>query len=303
MSRLDPIAALVDLGFTALEAEVYALLVKESPATGYRVAQALGKAAANVYKAIESLERKGAVMVDDGATRLCRPVPIDELLTRLERNFHSSRRRAARAVAAIGGDEPDDRVYRLRSREAVLGRARAMLGRATAVALVDVFPEPFEELHDALAAAAARGVDVAVQLYGAGHVEGADVVRHHDAERILARWPGEQLNLVTDATECLLALMARSRGEVLQAVWSESTYLSCLMHSTLAADTTLVSLSTLAAENAPIETLHATIAARRRLLSTVNPGYHALLARYGAGRADTETHDARPAITTPEEET
>ena len=66
---------LVSLGFTALAAEIYAWLPEEAPVTGYRIAQAIGKPAPNVYKAIETLETKGAVMVDEGKSRLCRPVP------------------------------------------------------------------------------------------------------------------------------------------------------------------------------------------------------------------------------------
>jgi sugar-specific transcriptional regulator TrmB len=303
MPRVDPISALVDLGFTALEAEVYTLLVRESPSTGYRVAQALGKAAANVYKAIESLERKGAVMVDDGDTRLCRPVPLEELLTRLERTFTRNRRRAARAIAAITGDEADDRVYRLRSREQVIARARGMLDAATTVALVDVFPEPFDELRDALAAAAARGVDVAVQVYAPAEVPGAEVSIHRRADRIRAGWPGEQLNVVTDATACLLALLSPGRGEVLQAIWSESTYLSCLMHSTLAADTTMVALSALAAEDAPVEVLRRAIRSRRRLISDANPGYRTLLERYAPrSAAEMSRRENRPATVSPDEE-
>ncbi len=45
------------------------MLVEESPATAYRAAQALGKAGANVYEAVESLERKarGITMEDEAA--------------------------------------------------------------------------------------------------------------------------------------------------------------------------------------------------------------------------------------------
>lgn len=45
------VAALSSLGFTELEASVYAYLVQKSPATGYRVAQAIRKPVANLsYK-------------------------------------------------------------------------------------------------------------------------------------------------------------------------------------------------------------------------------------------------------------
>src|SRR3954454_24931874 len=101
------INALVGLGFTGLEAEIYTALLAESPVTGYRVAQAIGKPAANVYKAIASLEAKGAVLVDDGASRVCRAVPPDELLARLERGFAERKAQAASALARLRGAEGD----------------------------------------------------------------------------------------------------------------------------------------------------------------------------------------------------
>lgn len=295
MTRRDSIGALVALGFTGLEAEVYALLVKESPATGYRVAKALGKAAANVYKAIESLEHKGAVMVDDGAARLCRPVPIREVLALLERRFERSRRRATAAVEAITSDEGDDRVYRLRAREQVLERARTMIARSEAVILVDVFPEPFEEIRDALEDAVRRGVDVAAQLYAPGEIPGAEVSMQAGSAHILEHWPGEQLNLVTDATCCLLALLARDRGPVLQAVWSESTYISCLMHATQAADIVVGRLTREVEEGASIDQLRRTIRSRRRLIAPENPGYRALIDRYGDDATSHERLETKEA--------
>ena len=41
----ETIQGLVDLGFSRLEAEVYTALCRQSPMTGYRVAQELNKAA------------------------------------------------------------------------------------------------------------------------------------------------------------------------------------------------------------------------------------------------------------------
>ncbi len=46
---------LVALGFTESEARVYCELLRGSPATGYRLAQALGKAPPAIYKALASL--------------------------------------------------------------------------------------------------------------------------------------------------------------------------------------------------------------------------------------------------------
>ena len=76
---------LVDLGFTELEARIYLCLLQTSPLTGYAVAKAIGKPAANTYQAIEGLARKSVIIVDEGENRLCRAVEPDQVLTRLEK--------------------------------------------------------------------------------------------------------------------------------------------------------------------------------------------------------------------------
>lgn len=56
-------------------------MLGEGIATSYRVAKALGKAAASIYQTLDSLEQKGVVIVDDGEKRLCRAVPAGEMLS------------------------------------------------------------------------------------------------------------------------------------------------------------------------------------------------------------------------------
>lgn len=147
MSGEESVRALVELGLTGLKAEIYTALVQHPPLTGYRLAQVLGKPAANVYKAIESLQAKGAIIVDEGANRVCHAVPAEELPGALERGFRERRERAAVALTELQRVPADDRVYQLRSREQVMERWRRMLARAERVALLDAFPAPLEALR------------------------------------------------------------------------------------------------------------------------------------------------------------
>jgi sugar-specific transcriptional regulator TrmB len=214
-----------------LEAQVYAFLLQESPVTGYRIAQAIGKPVANTYKAIAALEAKGAVSVDDGASRLCRAVPVEELLARLERTFCERREQAAKALAEIQTVTDDDRVYQLRTRDQVMERARAMLQRAQQTAILDIFPEPLEELRPEIEAAVSRGVTIAVKAYGPIAIEGARVVVTLGHETVRRRWPGQWVNLVVDGQEHMLAFLTSDGQGVHQAIWSESTYISWIYHS------------------------------------------------------------------------
>lgn len=226
--------SLCELGLSETEALTYAYLVQVGPATGYRISHAIGKPTANTYKAITSLSRQGAVQVDGAEGRLVRAIPPDELLAGLERRARE-KREVARALLSERADRPeDDRVYALKARDQVLERARAMLGRAREIVLADLFPGPLDALAADLAAAAARGVRVAAKVYERRDVPGVAEVLEPDAARALSEWPGHQLTLVVDAEEHLLALFDDALARVHQAVWSRSTFLSCLHHNHVA---------------------------------------------------------------------
>ena len=130
MASLRASEALVGFGFTALESEIYAFLVQEHPSTGYRVAQAIGKPAANVYKGLEALERKAAVLVDGTNSKEYRPVAPDRLFSRLEKEFLGSKTSAIKILSSLGKPESSGRMFTLGSRDQAIAQARTMLSSA-----------------------------------------------------------------------------------------------------------------------------------------------------------------------------
>lgn len=274
--------ALVDLGFTALEAEVYTALVRESPSTGYRVARAVGRPPANVYRTIHALEGKGAVLKDEGAARLYRAVPAEELLGRLARTFDERRKRASEELARLRSAPEDDRVYLLTSRDQVFERARQMLAGCLDVAVVDAFPLPLEVLRDDLEAAAARGVTTAVGVYAPARVAGAlTFVQPHGAS-ILERWPGHWINVVVDGSETLLAFLDAEGDGVHQALWSGSAYLSSVYHSAVTSELILGDVQQRIADGVPHARLLRRLNGFRSRLGSQGRGYEQLRERFGA---------------------
>lgn len=223
-------AALVRLGLNELEAQVYGYLVEQGPATGYQAAKELGRAVANTYKALYSLEEKGAVLVEDGESRRCRAVAPRELLARLERDFRERHAAAAKALAGAPRPAEDAGVYRLTTASQVMERARAMLSRAERNVAVEAFPRPCAELADDLERAVARGVRVVAVAYEPASIAGVPAALHPSRDLILAAWPGDLLYLAVDAREHLHAILERERDAVVQAVWTESTLLACQAH-------------------------------------------------------------------------
>jgi len=220
------VPALAALGLTELEASIYCHLVESGATTGYQVAKAIGKPVANAYKALYTLEEKGAVRVEEGEKRRCRAVPPRELLARLEREFRSRKAAAKAALAQAKGAPKDDNVYRVEGFLQVLERASSMLREARKHVVVDAFPSLLEELREDVEKAIARGVGVLVEAYEPVQFRGARVALHPSREEILPIWPGEMLSLAVDGREWLQAFVDRETREVQQAVWTANPFLA-----------------------------------------------------------------------------
>ena len=277
------IALLRELGLNQLEAEVYAFLLPHEPTTAYGIAKALGRPTANVYKAIERLAQFGAVLVEEDSARVCRAVPAQELVRHVERRFLQRTRSAELALQALERDTFDERVYSIRSTDEVLQKGREMLDQATRVAVLDAFPRSLEQLRPAIEAAARRGVEVFVEAYRPIELEGADVVCVPEGEHSLEAWRCEQLNLVVDGREHLLALLSADLETVFQALWSSNVYLSCLHHSGRMSEITLIRL--MAAEAASSAGPLSEILRQHRFFRNSEvPGHRELLRRFASQR-------------------
>jgi sugar-specific transcriptional regulator TrmB len=233
MNIENGIQSLVDLGFTRLEADIYAFLLGNSPATGYRISQAIGKPAANVYNAVQSLEKKRAVLVEETAARSCRAVPVEELAARMQRHFLDKKTILETAFAGLDPAKGDDRIYPLRSPEQVFEKCRRMLENAREIVVVDAFPGALGVLKKDVEKAASRGVRIAVNAYHPVQIRGVRLFERPDGGRVIKRWPGEWINMVKDGEEYVLALLDGDLRGVIQAVWSESPYLSWVYYSAL----------------------------------------------------------------------
>ncbi len=130
MASLRASEALVGFGFTALESEIYAFLLQEHPATGYRVAQVIGKPAANVYKGLEALERKAAVLIEGTNSKEYRPVAPERLFSRLEKEFLGNKSSAVKMLSSLGKPGSSGKMFTLSSQDQALAQARALLGTA-----------------------------------------------------------------------------------------------------------------------------------------------------------------------------
>jgi sugar-specific transcriptional regulator TrmB len=276
------IQSLAAMGLSPLEAEVYAHLLKRSPMTGYGVAKALGRTGANVYKAIDSLARKGAVVVDDGGTRQCRAVPAKEFLVRLERDFVRHRRDAEATLERLPSPGDDAGIYRLRSAAQVFERCRRLFAEAKRVIHADVFPDPLEELRDDIAGAAVRGVQVVIKTYRPVEINGVEILVEPEAAKALERWPGQWVDIAIDGSRYVMAFLSLDSRKVIQGVSSASPGLSYIHFDRLAYELGYTALRIAFTSKASRNELIRTFAHTREYFAPNAAGYARLLQQAAA---------------------
>ncbi|MCP4705653.1 MAG: hypothetical protein GY865_13720, partial [candidate division Zixibacteria bacterium] len=220
-------------GFTNLEAEIYTCLVQHSPATGYKVAKEIGKPVANTYKAIESLHKKGAIIIDNSSTRLCRAVDIDELLDNLKNRVTVFSEQAKNELSKLTNSQTDNKIYQLRSVDQIFARLRNMLSNCKRVVILDIFPNVVEKLRENILEASDRGVKITLKVYEPIELPGINIEVGTKGKMVVQRWPGTWANGVFDGEEYLLAFISKDLREVYQAVWSNNHYLSWVYYSAI----------------------------------------------------------------------
>jgi predicted transcriptional regulator len=235
-SDTQAIQHLTELGFSEGEATAYVFLLQHSPATGYRVARSIGRSFSNAYQILESLERRGAVLVEAGDRRLYRALPIEELLDQIERAFKTHRRQAEEALKDVPARRADLGIYELKTVAAVYEHCLRMLKECEERALVELFPEPLEVLEEAVRETAARGVVVAARVHGPAELNGVHLILSPYASENLRVWRAQWLTLYVDGRQYLQANLMTGGGGVHHAVWSENPYLSRALYSYVNSD-------------------------------------------------------------------
>jgi predicted transcriptional regulator len=210
-----PIEQLQQLGFGQYEAQAYVALLQRSPLTGYELAKVSGVPRPNIYAVLARLEERGAVvrLEDAGGTHYA-PVAAEELVSRLQSQFHSSLEAARTALSQVGQATEHEHIWNTRGYQAMLEHARAVVDGAEEELLAAVWPQEAEALGASISSAERRGVQVntlcmAGCVQECGHCRG-QIHRYPVAPRIQERW----LVLIPDQHE-LLAGEIKPAGETL----------------------------------------------------------------------------------------
>jgi len=227
---------LLELGFTNLQADVYVYLLQHSPATGYKIANSLGRSYAITYRALKSLQAKGAILIGTGKKRLTRAVPLREFLDVTESRLKEKRNRLLETARKLRSSRDDPRIYHINSIDQLYGRCKTMLAAARERVLMELFPDPLRVLRKAVAATCRRAVDVTVRVYQPAEIPGARVVLSPFGDENQAVYKAQVVTLFVDGLQFLLGQLENKNQDVQFAVWSENLILARTMYSYINSD-------------------------------------------------------------------
>jgi sugar-specific transcriptional regulator TrmB len=233
---------LIQIGFTQLESEVYLYLLTEGAHTGYAVAKAIGKAVANVYKAIERLAQKGAVEQSSGKSKQCVALPWRQLITSETKKFNSNMDSLTHALTRLPEHQDDEQVYQIKNAVQVKDQAVRMVESAKHVILANVEPLAMTWLKEPLITAAARGVEVRIKVYEAVEIPGVTVVLRQNGSQVFDKTKDVQLYLCADGKEMLNALLTLDTNDVIQAFRSKSALMTLMLYNQILYELVLTEL-------------------------------------------------------------
>jgi len=252
----DEISMLSELGFSDLEANIYFTLLQESNLTGYRIAKLIGKPVPNIYQALESLYKKGAVILEEsGKSRRYSALPVNEYLDQLENAFRDKRKTIESQLNKMLPSLPVEGIYHLENIDQVYAKCRTMIHAAREIILIDAFSAPLEKLKDVLAEKAATGVKIYIKAYADETISGCQVIHAESGNDARIDWPCDWLNLVIDGAEHMISFLEKDNKGIFQAVWSRSPFLSMVMYSGYAHEFILSSMSNMIKRKASMKAI------------------------------------------------
>ncbi len=154
------------LGFTEYEARVYMQLLRASPATAYEVAKASGVPRPNTYNALDALAKRGAVMpISDNPRRYVAASP-EKHLSGIVRETALVCDDLAHRLARLQESDHDPYVWNVHGEAAVTEKIDALIRESTRTIRAKAARAVLAPHKQALAEAAARGVELLIILFG-----------------------------------------------------------------------------------------------------------------------------------------
>lgn len=207
--RQSLIAELQALHFSEYESRAYLALLKIQPATAYEIAKEAGLPKANTYTAMDGLNRKEAVQpVSENPVRYS-ATPPDTLLSAIVEQTERRASQLRQNLKQLGDIPRQEYVWSMAGAAAIKARISQMIGESTTHLWLKGSEDHLEHHRHELNAAAERGVDVLIILFGTRVEEfscgGRITVMLHEGNGIPVAMAPYLVSITRDFEEALVA--------------------------------------------------------------------------------------------------
>ena len=221
---------LQELGLNDLERTIYIWLLENNRSTGYRIADQINKPIANTYKALKSLETKGAIISDNSSkTKYFDTVSVEEFLNKLERVFLNTKEQIIEEAKKLQVKQESGGIYEIKSAELAYEKAINMINTAETTLLVDCFPAPMAIIKKYLTDKSSEDISIFLKNYCDTEIDNINQIKSENPELPVEDVSGEWMIILKDTTESLIAQFTKDGSELKHCIWTKDSFLSFVL--------------------------------------------------------------------------
>lgn len=205
---VDIIDGLQQMGFSLYEAKVYTALVGHPNVTGYEASKFSGVPRGKVYEVLESLVRRGAVLVINEPDRqLYQPLPHKILLSRYIEKQNAIVKGVSAELTILENKQEAPPLITLKGYRQVIERAREMCEESQSSLLTGGFPQELSLINEELTKAEQRGIKTYALQYGPGALSINNLFIHSvtDIQHRQMQQYGRWFCIIKDMGEAIIA--------------------------------------------------------------------------------------------------
>ncbi|MBU8849344.1 MAG: TrmB family transcriptional regulator [Desulfobacterales bacterium] len=219
---MDTYSNLKELGFSQYEAACYMALVGNHPINGSQLSKISGIARSRIYDVLRSLIAKGYVIeVNSGQYA---PLPSDELVRRLKRNFDGNIEIFEEQIVNATQKDDFEFVWTITGYENVMEKALEMIKKAKEEIYIRLFPKAGRYLDEHLIAADKRGVEIRYIAMGKTPKKFDIQVMHPDHEHLQQIIGGRSIEVITDKKEALVGIFETDNEDSSSINWTRNQW-------------------------------------------------------------------------------
>jgi len=193
-----------ELGFTAYEAKAYLALLRQNPVTRYELSKNSGVPRSAIYDIIRKLESWGAVNALYVQPEKYIPLPPDQLLELLERQFNERLEDAKKSLSKFNTEIEPGHLWNIVGYKNMLHKAREMISRAEHSIYLSLWQRECHLLRDDITEAINRGVAVTAFSFTPLEISSDRVYSYNIPDQELHAIWDRKIILVVDKTELLM---------------------------------------------------------------------------------------------------